>query len=203
MAAPQETNKSYKMNIPLLLHFLVLMLPYFLVFFFVFLSILNSTLNGFLYLFGLMILYGIITIFSNTLNISSTENTSNPKCKILSEYHKGDPSFISGLYAYTFVYMLFPMIVFNITNAALILMLILFIFIDFFIRSYQLGCVNFTHIVTGTVLGAMIGLIWAYLLLNSGQKDLLYYESLSSNKESCKITNQSLKCTKRTSAAPL
>ena len=197
MANQETSNKSYKMNIPLLLHFLVLMLPYFLVFFFVFLSILNSTLNGFLYLFGLIILYGIITIFSNTLNISSTENTSNPKCTILSEYHKGDPSFVSGLYAYTFVYMLFPMIIFNISNAGLILILILIIFVDFFIRSYQLGCASMTHIITGTVLGVMVALIWAYLLLNSGQKDLLYYESITSNKESCKITNQSLTCTKK------
>ena len=145
MANP-ETITTIKDNtgdlsISLLIQFISLITPYFIVFFFVILSILNSNIKGFIYLFGLLIIYAIISIFKNSL---PPNNLSADKiCTVLGKYHGNQPSFISALYTYTFIYMILPMSFNNTFNIPLIMLLLIIIFIDYLTRVYIYKCIDY------------------------------------------------------------
>ena len=81
------------LNIKVIMQLLTLVTPYFIVFFFVLLSILNSNIKGFVYLFGLIIVYSIISVFKETL---PSNPQSNEICSIFGNYHGNSPSFITA-----------------------------------------------------------------------------------------------------------
>ena len=174
------------------MQFITLVAPYFVVFFFVLLSIVNANIRGFMYLFGVLIVYGIIILFKNTI----PGNLSNPQiCTVLENYHGKHPSFISGLYAYTIVYILLPMIMNNTFNLPLILLLCFITIVDYIIRSYMMKCMDYRHIILGFAIGGFIGFIWTYLLKQSGQSNLLFYDDLLTSRETCsRPTDEQFKC---------
>jgi hypothetical protein len=178
------------LNIPELMKLLTLLLPYFIVFLFIMLSIINSNIKGFIYFFGLIIIYGIIKIFQRTVPNNQKEHI----CHIFDSYHYVHPSFISALYAYTIVYMITPMAIYNVFNIPLIIILLVFSVIDLIVR-YKSGCSNALTISVGSILGAGFAVMWAYILKESGNSTLLYYDDLVSNKQSCSRTsNEQFKC---------
>lgn len=183
--------KSYgnMLNIVYLLQFMVLIMPYFIVFLFITTSIINSNIKGFIYAFGLVIVYLIITIFNNTLPSNPKENQI---CALLNGYHS-KPSFISGLYSYTIAYMLMFMIFNKNPNIPIIFLLFIMLFVDTLVRVSIYKCLNFIHMILGSMVGAIIGFIWAYAIKQSGNKNLGYFERLTS-RETCTKKNGNFKC---------
>ena len=177
-------------NIQELMKLLTLMLPYFLVFLFIMISIINSNIKGFIYFFGLIIIYIVVKLFQ-----ASIPNNSNERmCAILSSYHYVHPSFISALYAYTITYMIVPMAMYNVFNIPLIILLLIFSVIDVIVR-FRYGCTNTMTILLGGVIGALFAVIWVYILKESGNSSLLFYDDLVSNKQSCsRKNNEQFKC---------
>ena len=173
-----------------LMKLLTLMLPYFIVFLFIMISIINSNIKGFIYFFGLIIIYGIIKIFQRSIPNNQKEHI----CHIFDSYHYVHPSFISALYAYTIVYMITPMAIYNVFNIPLIIILLVFSVIDLIVR-YKSGCSNALTISIGSIIGAGFAVLWSYILKESGNRTLLYYDDLISNKQSCSRTsNEQFKC---------
>ena len=192
-SAGTDANMKYiigNFNIQELMKLLTLLLPYFIVFLFIMLSIINSNIKGFIYFFGLIIIYGIIKIFQRTVPNNQKEHI----CHIFDSYHYVHPSFISALYAYTIVYMITSMAMYNVFNIPLIIILLIFSVIDLIVR-YKSGCSNKVTILIGSILGAAFAVLWAYTLKESGNSTLLYYDDLVSNKQSCSRTsNEQFKC---------
>ena len=173
-----------------MLQLVTLSTPYFIVFFFIFVSIINSNIKGFIYVIGLIFVYLIINIFK----FSTNRPTLSETCKQLSEYHTSNPAFVSGLYAYTIIYMLLPMIFNNTFNILFIIFLFIFFTIDIVVRKISFKCLNFMDIFQGVLFGVLIGGIWAYVLKVSGNKNLLYYEDILSNKETCTKVKNNFTC---------
>ena len=101
------TNPLNTYNIQELMKLLTLMLPYFVVFLFIMISIINSNIKGFVYFFGLIIIYAIIKLFQGSI-----PNNTHRICAIFDSYHYVHPSFISALYAYTLTFMIMPMAIY-------------------------------------------------------------------------------------------
>ena len=187
------TMKSYSMgplNIQELMKLLTLLLPYFLVFLFIMISIINSNIKGFIYFLGLIFIYVIIKLFQGSVPNNQKEHI----CHIFDSYHYVHPSFISALYAYTNVYMITSMAIYNVFNIPLIIILLVFSIIDLIVR-YKMGCADAMTIMLGSVIGGAFAVVWAYILKESGNKSLLYYDDLVSNKQSCsRASNEQFKC---------
>jgi len=194
---PPSTGQTAKLKYELgefsiqeLMKLLTLLLPYFMVFMFIMISIINSNIKGFIYFLGLIIIYGIIKLFQ----FSVPQNQKAHICHIFDSYHYVNPSFISALYAYTIVYMIISMAIYNVFNIPLIIILLIFSVIDIIVR-YSMGCVEPFTIGIGVVIGGAFAAIWAYMLKESGNKTLLYYDDLVSNKQSCsRASNEQFKC---------
>jgi len=185
-----ENNVKVNMGLPTIMKIVTLSAPYFIVLLFIMISIINSNIKGFIYFFGLIILYGISAIFQRTL----PKNNTQVICSLFDKYTKIHPSFISALYVYTIAFMLFPMILFKVFNIKLIIILLVCFVIDCIIRTkYQ--CTNYMAITLGICLGLGVALSWAYILKETNNKSLLYYDDLLSNKQSCsRPTNEQFKC---------
>lgn len=179
-------------NIPILMQFITLAGPYFLVFFFVLASILDSNISGFVYLFGCIVTYGIITIFKETFPNKSKDKAV--LCSLLEKFHGDHPSYVTAIYIYTLVYILIPMMMNNTFNLLLITLLLVIILVDFIIRVNILQCMPYRYIFLGAVIGMLVAIFWTFILEQSGHPELLYSNYLVSNKNACSKDNSSFKC---------
>jgi hypothetical protein len=180
-------GSGFTLSIPEGMHFLTLSSPFFLVFFFIMNSIVNSNIQGFIYLTGLFILFGIVKIFQKT--ILQNHYSSNKFCTIIQQNFGTHPSFISGLYGYTILYILLPMIQQKTLNLSLLLILLLLFLIDTLVRFYN-QCTTMGFWVAGLVLGLVVATVWYTILKASKNDQLLYYNSTLSNKQTCSRPSQ-------------
>jgi hypothetical protein len=165
--------------------------PFLLAFLMVMISIINSNIKGFIYLLGLIILFVIVLLFQNTLQVPMS---TNKICNLFSISKFSVPSFNSALYLYTIAYTFLPMINMGMINFPLIIIFLLFYVSDSIIK-YKNKCASLLGIVMGSILGLFFGISWFLLIRSSGQKGLLYYDDLVSNKIACsRPTKQNFKC---------
>ena len=166
--------------------------PFLLAFLMVMISIINSNIKGFIYLLGLIILFVIIVLFQNT--IRAPIDTTNKFCNLLNISQYSVPSFNSALYLYTILYILLPMITMEMVNFPLIIVFVLLYVLDSIVK-YTNKCSSLIGIIMGSVLGLFFGISWFLLIRSTGQKGLLYYDDLVSNKIACtRPTKQNFKC---------
>ena len=166
--------------------------PFLLAFLMVMISIINSNIKGFVYLCGLVILFGIVYLFQQTIRAQVAP--SNKFCNLFNVTNYSVPSFNSALYLYTISYILLPMIVINMINFPLIIVLFLLYIIDCVIKI-SFGCTPAIGVLMGSFLGLFYGITWYFIIKSSGNTNLLYYDDLISNKIACsKPTKQKFKC---------
>jgi len=186
-------NVQVNMGLPTIMKIITLSGPYFIVLLFIMISIINSNIKGFIYFFGLIIVYGLVAVVQRALP-NNTIKDRQAICSLFDKYVKIHPSFISALYAYTIAYMLFPMIMYHVYNIKLITILLVCYVIDTIIRT-SYNCTNKMAIILGTCLGIAVALSWGYMLKETNNKALLYYDDLVSNKQSCsRPSNEQFKC---------
>jgi hypothetical protein len=168
---------------------ITLISPFFLVFLLVTISIINSDIKGFVYLGGVIFLFTITYFFNKAVQSNDLEGT----CAFWNIGLFKTPSFISALYVYTIVYLLYPMMINQVFNFPLIIILLLIYIFDIIIRSFKMGCTNIIHVTLGSVLGLLFALFFIMLLANN--KELLYYNDMLSSKVACSIpSKQKFKC---------
>ena len=185
-------GSGFTISIPEGMHFLTLTSPFFVVFFFIMNSIINSNIQGFVYLTGLFILFGVVKLFQTT--IGQTNYATNKFCMIIQQNFGTHPSFISGLYGYTILYILLPMLTYKTLNLPLILILILLFLIDTLVRFYN-QCTSMGFWLAGLVLGLVMAFLWYSIIKSSKQTNLLYYDSSLSNKQTCsRPSSEKFKC---------
>jgi hypothetical protein len=180
-------ESGFTLSIPEGMHFLTLSSPFFLVFFFVMNSIVNSNIQGFIYLTGIFILFGVVKIFQKTG--LQTLYSTNKFCTIIQQNFGTHPSFISGLYGYTILYILLPMLQQNTLNLSLIMILLVLFLIDTIVRFYN-QCTTMGFWLAGLVLGLVTATVWYTILKSSKNEQLLYYNNSLSNKQTCSRPSQ-------------
>jgi len=169
---------------------ITLISPFFIVLLLVTMSIINSDIKGFVYLGGVVFLFFFFYIFQSTIGF----NTSQERvCAIWNIGPFKFPSFISALYTYTIMYLLYPMVTNEVYNFPLLIILLVIYVSDVFIRCFKMACSNFISVVIGSVCGIVIAI--SYILMLSKNTELLYYHDLISSKLACSVpSKQKFKC---------
>jgi hypothetical protein len=98
-----KEDVQVNMGLPTIMKVITLSGPYFIVLLFIMISIINSNIKGFIYFFGLIILYLIVGAFQLTIPNNKVKDRQ-VICSLMDKYIKIHPSFISGLYAYTITF---------------------------------------------------------------------------------------------------
>lgn len=189
-----------KMDMTTIFGFISLIGPFFIMFMMFTLSLFNSNFKGFVYLIGVAIMYGFISILNKTLQKESSERLNEyffPFCQLFgNDMYYSIPSFNSSLYIFTLFYLLIPMMTHNTFNLPLVIFFILLFVLDIVTRTIHINCTN----TKGVSMGALIGFVWSIvfyniLYQNNTLKDFLYYNDFNSNKVACmRPSKQKFKC---------
>lgn len=200
-----SVSPTIRLSLTNVLQFISTMTPFLLIFFFTLSSIFTGNiLKGLLYLFGIVIVSGISRFLQNVIKTEQSHEAS-PLCNILpfpftNKTEIGliytSPYLNSSILGYTLTYVLYPMILNKYTtNPSAIVALIVLTVINSSVE-YINKCSNISGIVIGILIGGLIGLIWYFLIINSGNKNLAYFSEIVSNNIMCsKPRDQFYQCT--------
>jgi hypothetical protein len=140
-------------------------------------------------------LFFIVMLFQQTVRHAGLTHIPDPTCQL---FHFpvplfSVPSFNSALFIYTITYLLIPMMASQMVNFPLVVILLILYAIDCVIKKTN-NCTTPVGIMLGSVVGIMWGAMW-YVIINSQDPKLLYYDDLVSSKVACsRPTDQKFKC---------
>lgn len=174
--------------------------PLFLILFVILASAFNGTIqNGIIYFSGIILITFLTFLISKMMdnyNIIESKMASLT-CNILVAGQKWTtPNLDSSVLAFTFVYLLSPMLANSQMNIEVLVTIgILFAAnILFQLKNNCLGNSIMLAIVTGLLLGSIGGFLW-FLMLFFTKKDLLFFNELLSNNVVCnRPSKQKFRC---------
>lgn len=112
------------------------------------------------------------------------------------QYSKyGNSTFSAFVFAFTIMYLSFPMFVFGEINLPVFISLILYFFIDIFIKLYKKCVIKTSEIFFNVLSGASAALLILGIMFATKSDKYLFFNEVSSNKELCyKPSEQTFKC---------
>ena len=165
------------------------------IFLIVSLSIFNQTLKGFIYLFGVLIVCGIILILQNVFKEESKGGSVT--CNLFNVPFIGNyinPSLSSAILSFTTMYLFLPMQRIGNYNYPLILFLSSIIIIDLVTKNSN-KCSTSTASFLGILIGSFFALSYWSTWHMAGFDDLLYFSEIISDGTVCKRpTRTQFKC---------
>jgi hypothetical protein len=182
-------------NYPNFFTFFSMISPFVVVLLLVLNSIINSNLKGFMYLFGVLILFFMVILAQGSVQYSGLKHNPSPTCQL---FHSplpfySIPSLNSSIFVFTMTYIFVPMLTNNALNLPLVVILLSMFAMDSSIRVTN-NCTTPIGVVLGAVLGLMWGLLF-YTIISANVPNLVYYDDLISNKVACsRPTEQKFKC---------
>jgi len=188
-------------NTPLLIYqpfnlivFLSFYSPIILSIIMVWLSFVFQNFKGFIFL-GFLICVSLLRYFAYMMGGSMSNQSDGTICTSV-EYSKyGNSTFSSFVFAFTIMYLSLPMFINNSINYWIFIGLIIYFFLDLFIKMYK-GCIKqagelFLNVVTGLVSSVAI----VMLMYTGGSSKYLFFNETQSNKDVCTMpSNQTFKC---------
>lgn len=171
------------------------MYPIFIISFLFVASIFNLKFNGLIYLFGILLTFGVCYSFAMLFDDERTGRDIS--CDLFSTlgYHYKNPSFQAAVTIFTCVYLLYPMITNNLLNPVVIAMTFIGSVINMVYLNYK-GCSSLVGLFVGSAIGAVMAMVMVGLLSLTNNRDLLFYNELVSNNAICSKPNkQKFKCT--------
>lgn len=112
------------------------------------------------------------------------------------QYSKyGNPTFSAFVFAFTITYLSFPMFSNGYVNYWVFISLLLYFFMDMFIKMYK-GCiVKMGDLVLNVLLGAGVASLLVTLMYVGGSSKYLFFNEMSSDREICyQPSQQTFKC---------
>jgi hypothetical protein len=170
--------------------------PLLLGFFMIMISVFNQDLKGMVYLAGVLITTVLSVI---VLNVVKSEKflDASPTCSLVNipfMTQFNSPSLNSVLIAFTFTYLLLPMMANKQMNYAIIGTVIALFIIDGMTKVIH-KCTSFGGVVLGMLVGAFCGFSWYTLFHVTGYDSLLYFNETMSNRTYCsRPKKQTFKC---------
>jgi len=162
--------------------------PPFIVTFLVVASLFNLKLNGLIYLSCIVCLFLICLLIANFFAkyFMTNRNGLGAICDFWNTfgYPYTVPSFQVAVTAFTCFYLIIPMIYNEQLNpVAVVLLPIMSLFNAIYLKL--VGCTDIKGIIVGAIIGAGLGMGMAFGLLQSENKNLLFYNELVSNNAVC------------------
>lgn len=186
-------------------HFVALLSPLFIIFFIIITSIISNQLaKGLILNMGILIVSGIIYLLKNTVKSIQSDKAS-PFCNVLPEpftvkrgvnYDIYDtPSLSSGILSFVTTYLIYPMIINNQLNPAILSFLIVILVINFVVEYYQ-NCCKLLSGFMGVLIGMIFAMVYYTILRLNNNDDLLYFTKvLSDNTQCSKPLDKTFRCT--------
>jgi hypothetical protein len=112
------------------------------------------------------------------------------------EYSKyGNPTFSSFVFAFTIMYLSFPMFSNGSINYWVFLSLIVYFLVDMFIKIYKKCIIQTGDLFLNILLGAASSALIVTLMYSGGSGKYLFFNEVSSDKEVCyQPSKQTFKC---------
>ena len=199
-----------ELNIATIIYLFFRLAPFIIVCFFSLQSIFNQDLKGTIFLVGLIfacglnILFGSFPGFQNIITVGEETLPASvmPMCRSIGLRNGESP--ISNLplgqtvLGYTFFYLVYVIIKYNlaISNIATLLIFPIIILGDFF-WNVSNGCNNAVTLLISLIIGAGAGYFWAYIIDSTGKVDLQLFNGLSSTNVCSRPTKTVYRCRER------
>lgn len=175
--------------------------PFIVTFLMIMISFMNQNIKGIIYLAGVLMISVATTLLINLAGKAGYVSASNsPLCGIfnvpfLGQSNPGSiPPFNSVLIMFTFAYTYLPMMSNNEMNYPFFAFLLSLFFIDGFAKVSE-GCTRYIGVFVGGMIGYLFGALYYMLIDQSGHKDLLFFNEITSDKAFCeKPTQKTFKC---------
>lgn len=112
------------------------------------------------------------------------------------QYSKyGNPTFSAFVFAFTIMYLSFPMFSNGSVNFWVFISLIVYFFLDIFIKIYKKCVIKMGDLFLNILLGASSAALIVTLMYTGGSGKYLFFNEVSSNKEICyQPSKQTFKC---------
>tara|TARA_Y100001935_G_scaffold145155_3_gene119951 strand:+ start:7188 stop:7805 length:618 start_codon:yes stop_codon:yes gene_type:complete len=174
--------------------------PLLVTFLLVMISLFNQNLKGLVYLGGVLLASVINLFLGYTFFSESNKKDSNASviCDFIQLPYLTNfnvPSSSALFLSFTLTYLTTPMLISGQINPSIITVLSIFIAIDA-VSKIRNKCTNSMGVVSGILLGGILGLGWFSAFKGTGNEHLLYYNELQSNNVQCsRPSKQTFKCT--------
>jgi hypothetical protein len=160
----------------------------------IYLSFISQNFKGFIYL-GFLIGVCVVRNFVYMLNGAKTETNDGTICTSIQYSAYGNPTFSAFVFAFTIMYLSLPMFSNGAPNFWVFLGLIVYFFIDIFIKIYKKCAIQTTDLVLNILLGLVSSAIIVSLMYAGGSGKYLFFNEVSSTKEICsQPKKQTFKC---------
>lgn len=174
--------------------------PGFVMFMLFCLSLFNSNLKGLIYLVGVAMVFGFVSLVrgSSSFGGEGAKDGYYPSfCQMFGTptIQLSAPSFNSAFYMFTLTYLFIPMLTHNTYNILLILFFLALFVLDTYTRSMLIKCSSSRGVLLGVVIGITAGSLYWLLLSSYDTKSLLYYNDFGSSRVACmRPTKQKFMC---------
>ena len=158
------------------------------------LSFVFQNFKGFIFL-GYLLGVCLIRNYIYMLNGSETLKSDNTICSSIQYSKYGNPTFSAFVFAFTIMYISFPMFSNGEVNFWIFGGLLAYFFLDMFIKVYKKCVVKTGDLFLNVLLGLASSALIVTLMYAGGSSKFLFFNETSSTKEVCSVAkNQTFKC---------
>jgi hypothetical protein len=158
------------------------------------LSFIFQNFKGLIYL-CFLIAACVVRMYVYKWSGSKPTATDGTICTSVQYTSYGNPAFSSFVFAFTIMYLSFPMFSNNAPNFWIFVALLIYFFIDMFIKLYK-GCIiNTGDLYLNILMGLTVSALIVSLMYTGGSGKYLFFNEVSSNKDICyQPSKQTFKC---------
>jgi hypothetical protein len=150
----------------------------------IYLSFVSQNFKGFIYL-GFLIGVCVVRNFVYMLNGSKTNANDGTICTSVQYSAYGNPTFSAFVFAFTIMYLSLPMFSNGAPNFWVFFGLLVYFFIDLFIKIYKKCTIQTTDLILNILMGLSSSAIIVVLMYAGGSGKYMFFNEVSSNKEMC------------------
>ena len=189
-----------ELNIITITYLFLRLAPFVLVCFFTLASMFNQDFKGLVYLSGLIFACFTTMLFGNVLTfMPSFLPEERPEiCNMISVGQQSELSKLplgQTVFAFTFSYLLVPMITNDYVNQNIPTLVFFPILILFdIIWNVQNTCYTFWQLISSLILGGLFGWLWGYLIQKTNNTSLQYLSGISNGEVCSKPSKQTFRC---------
>lgn len=160
----------------------------------IYLSFISQNFKGFIYL-GFLIGVCVVRNFIYMTNGAKTEANDGSICTSVQYSAYGNSTFSAFVFAFTIMYLSLPMFSNGSPNFWVFFGLLVYFFIDIFIKIYKKCLIQTGDLFLNILMGLASSALIVVLMYAGGSGKYLFFNELSSNKEICsQPKKQTFKC---------
>lgn len=160
----------------------------------VFLSFVFQNFKGLIFL-GFLLGVCILRNFVYMMNGASPVISDGTICTSIQYSKYGNSTFSSFVFAFTIMYLSIPMFTNGSVNYWIFLGLIVYFFLDIFIKLYKKCVINAGYLFLNVLLGLTSSALIVVLMYFGGSSKYLFFNEVQSDKQMCSMPkNQTFKC---------